>query len=205
MRTLNIIYISGKFIKPYYEIAVVKQKHNISLIFRLFYLNQGHRTKNFYIYIDLFAVSHSVINRMINSGKKVSPQVSSSIIVNQTFCTRNVYIDNMIKSTYYIWNYFLSFSTNEYDHLLDYVNILGLKKLRIALINPNLFPTSYLFHPKSYIYIACLSNNLLMLSANWISPTTPFSFAVFFLPYLLIWQIFLWMDMILVIQRFYIY
>lgn len=146
----------------------------------LFYLNQGNRAKNFYIYIDLFAVSHSVINRMINSGKKVSSQVSSSIIVNQTFCTRNVYIDNMIKSTYYIWNYFLSFSTNEYDHLLDYVNILGLKKLRIALINPNLFPTSYLFHSKLYIYIACLSNNLLMLSANWISLTTPFSCAVFF-------------------------
>lgn len=96
MRTLNIIYISDKLIKPYYKIVVVKQKHNISLIFHLFYLNQGHRAKNFYIYIDLFAVSHSVINRMINSGKKASPQVSSLIIVNQTFCTRNVYIDNIL-------------------------------------------------------------------------------------------------------------
>ena len=50
-----------------YEMTIVKWKYHISLIFVFFYLNQGHRTRNFYT--DLSAVGHSVIRGLVTSGQ----------------------------------------------------------------------------------------------------------------------------------------
>lgn len=50
-----------------YEMTIVKWKYRISLIFVFFYLNQGHRTRNFYT--DLSAVGHSVIRGLVTSGQ----------------------------------------------------------------------------------------------------------------------------------------
>ena len=53
--------------KSCYEMTNVKWKYHISLIFVFFYLNQGHRTRNFYT--DLSAVGHSVMRGLVTSGQ----------------------------------------------------------------------------------------------------------------------------------------